>query len=145
LFLIICGGTLHLTRMTIKDVETCLRELCNTVLEGGRLVRGDSNTVILYDLPEWPGARTDALRQRFPHCDVDVLQATNSSASGFVVVVSMHDPVTYWRVFLVVLVSFMSAFFAGLAAMHVALAHYPDWGDMDLYGSFNESCYNETL
>ena len=131
--------------MTSKDVETCLRQLCSASWEGGRVVKGESDIIVLYDVPSWPGTRTDALRQRFPHCDVDVHQAQSSSASDFVVVVSMHDPVTYCRVFAVVVVSFVAALCTGFAVMHASLAHYPDWGDMDLYGSFNESCKNETL
>ncbi|KAJ1464070.1 hypothetical protein T484DRAFT_1871264 [Baffinella frigidus] len=50
----------------------------------------------------------------------------------------MHDPVTYCRVFVTVLASVVAAFFAGFAAMHVSLAQYPDWGDMDLYDTLNE-------
>jgi hypothetical protein len=131
--------------MTSTDVESFLRKLCGTTFEGGRVVRGDSDTILLYDVPSWPGIRTDALRQRFPHCDIDVHQAQNSSASGFVVVVSMHDPVTYCRVFLTVLASVVAALVTGFAAMHVSLAEYPDWGDMNLYGTLNESCADETL
>jgi hypothetical protein len=136
---------LYWAGMKNTNVESFLRKLCDTTFEGGRVVRGDSDTIVLYDVPSWPGTRTDALRQRFPHCDIDVHQAQNSSASGFVVVVSMHDPVTYCRVFVTVMTSVVAAFFAGFAAMHVSLAQYPDWGDMDLYDTLNESCTNETL
>ncbi|KAJ1483623.1 hypothetical protein T484DRAFT_1747006 [Baffinella frigidus] len=127
------------------DVESFLRKLCDTTFEGGRVVRGDSDTIVLYDVLSWPGARTDALRQRFPHCDVDVHQAQNSSASGFVVVVSMHVFVTVCTTFVTVLATVVAALFTGFAAMHVSLAQYPDWGDMDLYDTLNESCTNETL
>jgi hypothetical protein len=105
----------------------------------------DSDTILLYDVPSWPGARTDALRERFPHCDIDIHQAQNTSASGFVVVVSTRDPVTYSRVVCTVFVSIAAALFTGFAAMHVSLAEYPDWGDVNLYDNLNESCINETL
>jgi hypothetical protein len=131
--------------MTCNHVESFLRKLCGTTFEGGRVVRGDSDTILLYDVPSWPGVRTDALRERFPHCDIDVHQAQNSSASGFVVVVSMRDPVSYSRVLFTVMVSVAAAVLTGLAAMHVSLAEYPDWGDVNLYDTLNESCTNETL
>lgn len=131
--------------MTSHHVATFLRQLCGTTFEGGRIVMSDADTILLYDVPSWPGTRTDALRERFPYCDIDVHQAQQSSASGFVVVVSMRDPVSYGRVVFTVMASIAAAVFTGFAAMHMCLAEYPDWGDVNLYGDLDESCMNETL
>ena len=134
-----------MVEMTCNHIASFLRHLCGTTFEGGRIVMGESGTILLYDVPSWPGTRTDALRQRFPHCDIDVHQAQNSSASGFVVVVSMRDAVSYSHVLFTVMVSAAAAVLTGFCAMHLCLAEYPDWGDVNLYDTLNESCTNETL
>jgi hypothetical protein len=131
--------------MTSNHIASFLRKLCGTTFEGGRVVMGHSDTILLYDVPSWPGTRTDALRERFPHCDVDVHQAQNSSASGFVVVVSMRDPVSHCRVLFAVMASVVVAALAGFSAMHLSLAEYPDWGDVNLYDNLNESCTDKTM
>jgi hypothetical protein len=127
--------------MSNKQIGHFLTQLCDTAFEGGRLVMGDSDTVLIYDVPSWPGTRTDALRQRFPHCDVDIHQAQNNSASGFVVVVTARDPVSYFHVFCTVFVSIGLAGLAAIAATHVFLADHPDWGNVNLYDYHtNGSC-----
>jgi hypothetical protein len=118
--------------MSIKQVSVFLENLCKTTFEGGRLVVGDSNTVLLYDVPSWPGSRTDALRERFPHCNIDVHQA-DTSASGFVVVVNSQQQVNHYRAIIVVVVSLGVALLTGLAALNVFLSEHPNWDHVDLY------------
>jgi len=125
--------------MSSKDIKNVLEELCDTTFEGGRVVVTDPNKIVLYDLPCWPGTRTDALRQRFPNCDVDIFQAQNNSASGFVVVVTTRDPVSYINVCFAVTISFFAAVLTGAAAMSVFIGEHPDWGDMNFYTTHNVS------
>lgn len=130
--------------MSNKKLERFLAHLCDTSFEGGRLVTGDRDTVLIYDVPSWPGTRTDALRERFPNCDVDVHQAQNNSASGFVVVVTTRDPVSYFHVFCTVFVSIALAGLVAVAATHVFLADHPDWANVNLYDrQTNGSCSAE--
>jgi hypothetical protein len=131
--------------MSSKQIEHFLQKLCDTTFEGGRVVTNGPDTVILYDVPTWPGVRTDALRQRFPHCDVDVQQAPHTSASGFAVIVTTRDPVSYLRVGCAVLVSLVAAVLTGAAAMSVFLSEHQDWGNVNFYTHHNDSCVlNET-
>jgi hypothetical protein len=69
-------------------VAEYLQQLCNTTFEGGRLVQDDDVTIMLYDVPMWPGSRTDALTQKFQNITVDIFQCT-TSMSGFVVIVTV--------------------------------------------------------
>jgi hypothetical protein len=130
--------------MSSKEIGKFLEQLCSTTFEGGRIVASNT-TVIIYDVPYWPGERTDALRQRFPHCDVDIQQAPTTSASGFVVVVSIKEPVGYVRVCIAISVAAVLSILTGMAAMSVFLSEHPDWGEDYFYNGFNESCVNDTL
>jgi hypothetical protein len=80
-------------------------------------------------------------------CEVYVrnISVSSRSASGFMVVVSMRDPVTYCRVFFVVISSVAAAVLTGFAAMHVSLAEYADWGEVNMYDNLNESCTDKTM
>ena len=70
-----------------SKVANYLQQLCNTTFEGGRLVQDDESTIMLYDVPMWPGTRSDALNQKFQNITIDIFQST-ASISGFVVIVT---------------------------------------------------------
>jgi hypothetical protein len=127
--------------MSSNEIKNVLEDLCATIFEGGRVVVTGANKIMLYDVPCWPGTRTDALRQRFLHCNVDIYQAQNSSASGFVVVVTTSDPVSYFGVCCTVTVSIVAAVLTAAAAMSVFVAHHSDWTDMNFY---SVHAYNQT-
>jgi hypothetical protein len=56
---------------------------------GGRVVRADEKTVLLYDCGVWSDAHSGAVRDKFPDCEVNIMQS-GSSLSGFIVVVKVH-------------------------------------------------------
>jgi hypothetical protein len=124
--------------MSSNDIAHFLEQLCATTFEGGRIVKGPDK-ILLYDVPCWPSARSDALRQRFPHCDVDIHQAQCTSASGFVVVITTRDHISYLSVCFAVSMSIVMALLAGAAATSVFLGDHPDWGDLNFYTVHNES------
>ena len=74
--------------MPTSNVARYLQQLCNTTFEGGRLVQDDDHVIVLYDVPMWPGARSDALRQKFQSIEIDIYQCA-TSISGFVVIVTV--------------------------------------------------------
>jgi hypothetical protein len=125
--------------MTSKSIKNVLQDLCATTFEGGRVVSTSTDKIVLYDVPCWPGTRTDALRQRFPHCDVDVHQAQGNSASGFVVIVTTRDSVSYFNVCFAVSTSIIAALLTGAAAMSIFIAEHPDWNDLNFYSMYNET------
>lgn len=69
-------------------VAQYLQKLCSTTFEGGRIVQDDEETIMLYDVPRWPGSRSDALTQKFQNITIDIFQC-GISVSGFVVVVTV--------------------------------------------------------
>jgi hypothetical protein len=79
--------------MPRKNVAPYLQQLCNTTFEGGRLVQDDEDTIMLYDVPMWPGSRSDALVQKFQNISIDIFQCT-TSISGFVVLVTVESTST---------------------------------------------------
>lgn len=132
--------------MSSKEVAAFLEQLCATTFGGGRIVVNNTDTILIYDVPSWPGERSDALRQRFPRCDVDIHQAHNVSASGFAVVVNINQPVGYVRACVSVTAAILLAILTGFAAMTVFLAEHPDWNDVNFYTFQNDSCIqNETI
>jgi hypothetical protein len=74
--------------MPKSTVAHYLQQLCNTTFEGGRIVQDDDHTIMMYDVPMWPGTRSDALRQKFQNIEIDIYQCT-SSISGFLVIVTV--------------------------------------------------------
>ncbi len=53
------------------------------------MVRADEKTVLLYDCGVWSDAHSGAVRDKFPDCEVNIMQS-GSSLSGFIVVVKVH-------------------------------------------------------
>jgi hypothetical protein len=81
---------------------------------GGRTIRTDENTVVLYDCGQWSDAHSQALHSRFPECEVEILPS-DGSLSGFIVVVKAHrDLSTY---------SWVTATFVALAVTLMTIRH----------------------
>jgi hypothetical protein len=49
----------------------------------------DDQTLVLYDCGVWTDAHTQAVKTKFPECDIAVMQS-QASLSGFIVVFRMH-------------------------------------------------------
>ena len=56
---------------------------------GGRTVRTDEHTVVLYDCGTWTGPHSSMVRSKYPECDITVTQC-QASLSGFIVVFRLH-------------------------------------------------------
>ena len=129
--------------MSSQDISKFLEHLCSTSFGGGRIIVSNAETILIYDVPSWPGERTDALRQRWPQCSVDLHQAQNISVSGFVVVVSINKPVGYFKVFVSLTATILLAILTGFTAMTVFLSEHPDWRDLSFYSlPNNDTCMN---
>ena len=66
-----------------------LLRLIDSNRHGGRTIRTDENTVVLYDCGQWSDAHSQALRDRYPECEVEIMQS-DGSLSGFIVVIKTH-------------------------------------------------------
>ena len=72
-----------------------LLRLIDSNRHGGRTIRTDENTVVLYDCGQWSDIHSQAVRDRYPECEVEIMQS-DGSLSGFIVVVKVHrDLSTY--------------------------------------------------
>ena len=76
-------------------LSTFLLHLIQSHRFGGRVVRTDEKTVILYDCGIWSDAHSSAVRDKFPECEVNIMQS-GSSLSGFIVVVKIHRDSTVY-------------------------------------------------
>ena len=56
---------------------------------GGRTIRTDEQTVLLYDCAVWTEAHSNAVKAKCPECDITITQS-QGSLSGFVIVFKMH-------------------------------------------------------
>jgi hypothetical protein len=66
-----------------------LLRLIDSNRHGGRTIRTDENTVVLYDCGQWSDAHSQVVRDRYPECEVEITQS-DGSLSGFIVVVKIH-------------------------------------------------------
>jgi hypothetical protein len=72
-----------------------LLRLIDSRRHGGRTIRTDENTVVLYDCGQWSDTHSQALLSRYPECEVEIM-SSDGSLSGFIVVVKVHrDLSTY--------------------------------------------------
>jgi hypothetical protein len=90
---------------------------------GGRTMRTDEQTVVLYDCGTWTDAHTRAVRSKYPECDITVTQS-QASLSGFIVVFklrrdrSLYRWVSAWiALFLLVLFSVVQLFYVHLQSL----------------------------
>ena len=73
----------------MEPVQRYLRDLLQTDRYGGRVIVRDEHTLILYDAPGWGDRQAQAVRAKFPECEVSCL-AHGQSMSGFIVVIRRH-------------------------------------------------------
>ncbi len=66
-----------------------LLRLIDSDRHGGRTIRTDESTVVLYDCGQWSDTHSRIVRGSYPECEVEILQS-DGSLSGFIVVVKMH-------------------------------------------------------
>ena len=92
----------------MEPVQKYLRKLLRMDTYGGRIIIRDEHTIILYDTPSWGDNEAQAVRARFPECEVSCL-AHAQSMSGFIVVIRRHShPKASWwaSLFVLALVGF---------------------------------------
>jgi hypothetical protein len=73
----------------MEDLSVFLSKLINSERYGGRIIQADDSTVVLYDCGMWSDSHSHAVSDHFPGSEVRMMQS-NSSLSGFVVIVKMH-------------------------------------------------------
>jgi hypothetical protein len=88
--------------------------LIDSARHGGRTIRTDESTVVLYDCGQWSDAHSSALRTRYPECEVEIMQS-DGSLSGFIVVIKMHRDATAY--------AWVTGTFVVLALMAVTVRH----------------------
>ncbi len=71
------------------NLQLFLTSLIQSYRYGGRAVCTDESTVVVYDCGIWSDAHSGAVRDRFPECEVNIMQS-GASLSGFIVVVKIH-------------------------------------------------------
>ena len=81
----------------MRQVNDYVHTLVQTNRFGGRLVERDADTLLLYDVSTWGDVQAEAVRRRFPACDIACLAST-TSLSGFIVVIHQkcHPTTTLW-------------------------------------------------
>ena len=64
---------------------------------GGRIIKIDDTTVVLYDCGSWSDAHSYAVHTKFPECEVSI-SPSSASLSGFVVIAKVHRDagVVWW-------------------------------------------------
>ena len=72
-----------------------LLRLIDSNRHGGRTIRTDESTVVLYDCGVWTDAHTNAVRARCPECDITITQS-QASLSGFIVMFKVHTDKTFY-------------------------------------------------
>ena len=74
----------------MDSLPAFLARLIRSDRHGGRTLRIDETTLVLYDCGIWSDAHSQAVRDRHPECEI-VIQPCQSSLSGFMVVFRMHS------------------------------------------------------
>ena len=59
---------------------------------GGRVIRVDESTVVLYDCGTWSDVHSQAVHSKFPECEISITPSS-ASLSGFVVVARVQRDV----------------------------------------------------
>ena len=73
----------------MDSLPAFLARLIRSDRHGGRTLRLDDNTLVLYDCCQWSDAHSQAVRDRYPECEIGI-QPCQSSLSGFMVVFTLH-------------------------------------------------------
>jgi hypothetical protein len=74
----------------MDSLPAFLARLIRSDRHGGRTLRIDEATLVLYDCCVWSDAHSQAVKDRHPECEI-VIQPCQSSLSGFMVVFRMHS------------------------------------------------------
>lgn len=74
----------------MEPLQRYVKNMLQTDKFGGKVIIRDEHTIILYDTPSWGDAQAQAVRSRFPECEISVL-AHPPSLSGFIVIIKRHD------------------------------------------------------
>lgn len=69
----------------MDKLQAWLHKTINSERYGGRTLRTDEATVVLYDCGTWTEAHSRMVKTRFPECDITITQCI-ASLSGFIVV-----------------------------------------------------------
>jgi hypothetical protein len=96
-----------------------LLRLIDSDRHGGRTIRTDESTVVLYDCGHWSDAHSQALHARYPECEIEILQS-DGSLSGFLVVVRIHRDASVY--------SWLTGTFVVLALIGVTVRHIVSTG-----------------
>jgi hypothetical protein len=73
----------------MDTLQSWLLKMIDSDRYGGRTMRTDEQTVVLYDCGVWTDAQSQAVRSKYPECDIAVTQS-QGSLSGFIVVFKLH-------------------------------------------------------
>jgi hypothetical protein len=73
----------------MESLSRWVLRMINSDRYGGRTVLADDQTLILYDCGVWTDTHTQAVKNKFPECDIAVMQS-QASLSGFIVVFRIH-------------------------------------------------------
>lgn len=68
----------------MDSLQSWLHRTINSDRYGGRTVRTDEQTVVLYDYGTWTEGHSRMVRTKFPECDITITQC-QASLSGFIV------------------------------------------------------------
>jgi|1048.fasta_scaffold115183_1 hypothetical protein len=73
----------------MDTLPSWLLKTINSHKYGGRTVRIDEHTVVLYDYGTWTEAHSRAVKTKYPECDISVTES-QASLSGFIVVFKLQ-------------------------------------------------------
>lgn len=80
----------------MDKLQAWLHKTINSDRYGGRTLRTDEATVVLYDCGMWTEAHSRMIKTRFPECDITIAQCT-ASLSGFIVVFKLKRDGSLYR------------------------------------------------
>jgi hypothetical protein len=89
--------------MSLEKLPKFLLTVIESERYGGRVIRVDESTVVLYDCGTWSDAHSQAVHVRYPECEISITPSS-ASLSGFVVIakVQRDSGVTRWGMVLCV-------------------------------------------
>ena len=73
----------------MDTLQPWLLRVIDSSRHGGRTLRTDEQTVVLYDCGVWTDAHSQAVKTKYPESDIAVTQS-HGSLSGFIVVFKLH-------------------------------------------------------
>ena len=83
-----------------------IMKLINSERHGGRTLCTDENTVVLYDCGVWTDTHTQLVHNKFPECEVVIMQS-QASLSGFIVVFKISADMSVYTWVIVCAVGFL--------------------------------------